>query len=242
MHSVRVIALDSIDSTSQQARRLIAQPDSGSAPEPFVVCARTQTDGVGRLGRYWSSPRGGLWMTLAWPLGTSGVPGLLGLRCAVAAASAIDASVPEIVERLRIKWPNDLVIGGRKVGGLLVEVIGGATRWVLVGVGVNVNMLRESLPPDVQVHATSLLSETGKAVNLDVLSVTMTDALVRALAAGDEQRVLQAARVRLFGEGLMQEVLLPSGERARVKVLGLADDGRLRTECRGDEVLVTSPA
>lgn len=242
MPSVRVTLVEAVDSTSLYARRLISDSNPFVPAEPFVVRAHVQTDGIGRLGRRWASPRGGLWMTLAWPVPASGVPGLLGLRCAVAAAGAIDACVPDLAERLRIKWPNDLVIGGRKVGGLLVEVLGGALRWVLVGVGVNANMLREALPPDVQVSATTLQSECGHEVHPDALVVAMTDGLVRALTEGESRQVLIAVRERLYGEGLMQDVLLSSGERARLRVLGLADDGRLRVERGGEELLVSSPA
>jgi BirA family biotin operon repressor/biotin-[acetyl-CoA-carboxylase] ligase len=103
-----------------------------------VVVAGEQTGGRGSRGRDWRSPAGGLWLSVLFrPEVAAGVE-LCGLRIGLAVAEAIEAVDP--VLSVRIKWPNDLMIGVRKLGGILCEARwpGAALAWVVAGVGVNV--------------------------------------------------------------------------------------------------------
>jgi BirA family biotin operon repressor/biotin-[acetyl-CoA-carboxylase] ligase len=141
-----LVWIDEAESTNDVARSLA---DAGVS-EGAVVVARRQTRGRGRRSRAWVSPPGGLWVTLLLrPAGSSGW-GRLMLAVAVAAAEAVEACAGI---RVGIRWPNDLVVGGRKVGGVLAEAGGGA---VLVGVGINANVPLEALPADLADRATSL--------------------------------------------------------------------------------------
>ncbi len=146
-------------------------------PEGGVVIARLQRKGRGRLGRQWLSPVGGLWMSVMVrpPLHIAGA-GRLGLGMAIAGAEgareATDAAVG-------LKWPNDLVIGGKKVGGVLVEteVVGDRIAAAVLSLGLNVNMPSDAFGGDVRDTATSLLAETGREHGIEAVAARILERL-----------------------------------------------------------------
>lgn len=150
--SVRRIHLDEVDSTNRYAAREI----EAGAPLPFLVVADRQTGGRGRLGRSWFSPQGGLYLTLALkPLGDSPFP-YYPLILSLSAAEALRARGVEA----GLKWPNDLVVEGSKIAGLLAEAAGGGAA-IALGIGINVNNEVECagrLP-----EAASLAGLTGRS-------------------------------------------------------------------------------
>ncbi len=127
---------DEIESTNVEAKALA----NSGAPEGTVVIAEAQTAGRGRLGRRWTSPagKGLLFSALLRPALPMSEAHLLTLVAACAAAEAVQ-SIADVA--VSIKWPNDLFVGERKVGGILLEVAGEQDEvdWVVVGIGVNVN-------------------------------------------------------------------------------------------------------
>ena len=134
---------DEIESTNAEAKSLANR----GAPEGTVVIAEAQTAGRGRLGRRWTSPagKGLLFSVLLRPSLPMNEVHLLTLVAACAAAEAIESLAAAPVT---IKWPNDLFIGDRKVGGILMQVTGEQDEvdWVVVGIGVNVNTEYSELP------------------------------------------------------------------------------------------------
>lgn len=150
----------SVGSTNTVASRLA---DSG-VPEGAVVTAEEQTQGRGRLGRTWHSPPGvGIWMSLILR------PGIAPERAAglsIVGGLAIAAALQPLTSSpIRIKWPNDVEIGGRKVAGVLCEsaVEGAKVRHTVVGVGVNVNQSLDDLPLELRKIAVSLGAVTARA-------------------------------------------------------------------------------
>lgn len=151
-----IVSLSTVDSTNEEAKR---QANAG-APNGTLVVAESQTGGKGRLGRAWVSPPGeGIWMTLLLrpdiaPHEVTLITLVVGLAIcrAVRAYTGCDA---------RIKWPNDVIIGGRKICGILTELAAETDRinYVVVGAGTNVNM--EAFPAELAAKATSLRIETG---------------------------------------------------------------------------------
>lgn len=132
---------------------------------PFAVVAETQLQGRGRRGKYWDSPRGGLWLTVALA-----VPSPETVRqAAIAAAHAVATVVlTETDLHTLVKWPNDLLVGRRKVCGILAETLVQADRTILlVGIGINVNNIA---PPDQLPQATSLKTELGHSLDLQHLA------------------------------------------------------------------------
>ena len=144
--------------------------------EGAVAVTEEQTEGRGRLGRRWHSPPGVslLFSILLEPgVETARLPELslvAGEACADAIA-AVAGLTPEI------KLPNDVLISGRKVAGILAEAREGR---VVLGIGVNVNVLEEDLPTEVDLPATSLLVEKGHEIDRAELLVELLDRLERA--------------------------------------------------------------
>jgi len=234
---------DLLPSTSLHARALI---EANCLPRAaFAVTARVQAGGIGRFGRAWKSPRGGLWLTLAQPLDAQWVaPPALGLGIAVACAHAVEAVVPSISGRVQIKWPNDLMLADRKLAGILIERMepdSGA--WLLVGVGVNANVRIDQLPPELRDHATTLLETLGEPVDLPALREAVIARLVRTLERPDlTPAALRDARARQWGIGMDVGIKEPGRPLERAVVSGIADDGRLTVRVNGVESVVSVSA
>ena len=137
------VFFDEIDSTSDEALRRIR---SGAAGEEAFV-ARRQTAGRGRLGRRWASPEGNLYMTLTFPAPALDRIGEIALVAALGAGEAATKLLPGAA-RITYKWPNDLMLEGRKLGGILIEseLAPDGLRWVAVGIGINVAHAPAELP------------------------------------------------------------------------------------------------
>lgn len=163
----------SLPSTNERARTLAAK----GFPEGLTVIAREQTAGRGRLGRDWTAPPGGLWMSvlLRPSLAPAEIAGIT-LTAAVAVAEAIDLAAGVAVG---IKWPNDLLVGGRKVCGILTELAAEADRvnHVIVGIGINANLDREALPAAAPTPPTSLRLAAGRDISLPRLAAAVLDRL-----------------------------------------------------------------
>ena len=161
---------------STPSTQLMLEPE---APEGAVVAAGEQTEGRGRLGRRWFAPSGtSLLCSLQLRPAVPGerLPELTGVA-ALACAEAIEALTGVAPE---LKFPNDLLLRGLKVAGVLAEAREGR---VVLGVGVNVNIPDEQLPQEVDVPATSLLVETGRAVDRAQLLVELLERLERRYGA-----------------------------------------------------------
>jgi len=152
---------DQTDSTNLRAKAMAA----AGAPEGTLIIAEEQTEGRGRRGRNWFSPPGaGIYMSLIIR------PAILpqeAPRFALLTAAAVAEAVREITMlETRIKWPNDILVGGRKLGGILTEVSMEMDKveYMIVGLGLNVNLAREAFPPDLQEIGTSIRAEMGRSL------------------------------------------------------------------------------
>lgn len=148
---------EEIDSTNTEAKRQAVE----GAGHGLLVIAEQQTLGKGRRGRNWNSPKGtGIWMSLLLkPEISADKASMLTL---VTALSAADAIFEMTGLEASIKWPNDIVINGKKVCGILTEMSAdnNGIRYVIVGIGINVNT--EEFPEEIKETATSLLIEKRK--------------------------------------------------------------------------------
>ncbi|HET6466599.1 MAG TPA: biotin--[acetyl-CoA-carboxylase] ligase [Nitrospiria bacterium] len=153
---------DKTESTNAAAHALAEK----GAPEGTVVLANTQTRGRGRMGRHWISPPDvNLYFSII--LRPGGDPRRVGLWT-LAAANAVAHAIEQTVGLpARLKWPNDLLIHHKKVAGLLLESIvqKGRIRYLVLGIGVNVNLLCETLPEPLRDSVSSLRQESGHAVD-----------------------------------------------------------------------------
>jgi len=145
------------------------------APEGAVAVANEQTEGRGRLGRPWTAPPGS--SILASVALRPDVPTANLAELSVVAGRACAAAIAELSGLApELKWPNDVLVGGRKVAGILAEAREGR---IVLGLGINVSQSREALPPRAQYAATSLLLETGRVVPRAELLAALLDHLER---------------------------------------------------------------
>ena len=197
------------DSTNDRARALAA----AGAPHGTLVTAGEQRAGRGRQGRTWSAPPG---RALLASLVLREVPALLAIASAVAVAEAVSPDAA-------IKWPNDILLAGRKVAGILAE---GRHQegWAVLGIGVNVAVREHDLPPQVAAAAAGLGLEPAA---VEPTLAALLTALERRLAQ-EPAAVLEAFRERdaLLG----REVRWQHG---RGVAAGIDGAGRLLVDCAG---------
>jgi BirA family biotin operon repressor/biotin-[acetyl-CoA-carboxylase] ligase len=185
---------EQVASTNDEAATLAAQ----GAREGATVLAVAQTGGRGRRSRAWSSPAGGLWLSIVlrpalpaerWPL--------VGFAAAVGAGRAVE-DITSV--RVRLKWPNDLMVDEHKVGGVLVEARGPV---LIAGIGLNANIEPETFAPDVRRVATSLSAVLGRSVDLVALARALLERFeaVYELLTGETDVVLAMWRARDLTRG-----------------------------------------
>lgn len=233
------------DSTSDVIERLALE----GAGEGTVVFAESQTRGRGRRGRVWLSPPGvGLWFSLLlrppWP------PAAV-TRITILAAVALVEALDEMAGlAAQIKWPNDVLMGGRKIAGILTEMETDSdlVRFVTLGIGVNVHAFR--LPPELQGVATSVESERGERIRRAELAVALLrrlDRLYRGARDGHFETI-----TRQWGEHSStlgrRVVISVGGQRLEGQAMALdengslllrTDHGRIERIVGGDVILET---
>ena len=210
------------DSTNLAIRRLAEE----GAQDGSVIWAARQTAGRGRLGRSFASPEGGLYYSMLLRQSEDPARDLqLTPAAAVAAARAIErvCGLP-----CGVKWPNDLVCGGKKLCGILCEsFIAQEKRFVVLGIGVNVNTA--DFPSELREIAVSVRQLTGKETPLPALAQALTeelDAAVEAARQGDAA-LLEDYRARCVTVG-REVLLLREGESREAFALGVNEDYSLR--------------
>ncbi|UCG62513.1 MAG: biotin--[acetyl-CoA-carboxylase] ligase [Candidatus Zixiibacteriota bacterium] len=163
----RIRAYRSVKSTNDIA----AQMAQGGEPEGTIVTAEAQTAGRGRLGRVWHSPAGsGVYVSII--LKPSFKPDLAPGLAIMTALALAEAMTVFTKGEVKIKWPNDILIGGRKAAGILTELSAEKNKveHVIVGVGINVNHRSEDFPAELQKIATSLrIANRRKASRINLL-------------------------------------------------------------------------
>lgn len=161
-----IIHFDSIESTNSVAKKL---GDSSMASGNIVV-AEEQTNGRGRLGRSWISPKyKGIWMSIILKPELNPVDAV---NLTQTAAAAVVKATEELGIKTLVKWPNDIVINNKKVCGILTEMNAELTRinYVVVGIGINVNVDDLEFPEDIKDTATSLKAYTNSLINRQELT------------------------------------------------------------------------
>jgi BirA family biotin operon repressor/biotin-[acetyl-CoA-carboxylase] ligase len=234
---LNLLVLRAVDSTNRLARRIREELGEDELPLPWsALIAFEQTAGRGRQGRSWASPPGqGVYATV---LGRLPDPARLPLLPLAVAARLAEALAPHLANGCRLKWPNDLMTAGGKVGGVLVEALGGASRGVEVLVGFGVNHGQEA---GELVEGATSLAMSGARPPLAALAVDL------AAAVAEEVRSAESAATTL-DRWLARSQHAP-GDPLRCRVpggivegtyRGLAPDGRLRLEVGGREELLVS--
>ncbi len=154
LNDYHLLSYDVLDSTNEEAKRLAG----GGASHGAVIWAKRQTSGRGRMGREWVSAEGNLFVSILLNIAKDlETCAQLSFVAAVAVAETLEGIIPEH-EGIACKWPNDILLDGKKLAGILLESFtmpdesGKARQWVVVGIGVNI----DSYPEHVMFPATCL--------------------------------------------------------------------------------------
>ncbi|MCD6583757.1 MAG: biotin--[acetyl-CoA-carboxylase] ligase [Candidatus Omnitrophica bacterium] len=219
MVRVKLIHLDKASSTNDVAFSLGEKGER----EIVVVIARQQTHGRGRFNRRWASPKDkGIYASLLLRPPTTQKFSLLPLVGALSVIRTLKDIIP-----LTIKWPNDLLVRGKKIGGLLSQSKVSYKRidFVILGLGVNINSKSSELPE----NATSLFIETGKFYSIEsILKAVVSNFLIlyRSFKKGNVKDIIKELEV--YMETLHREVAVSIDSRSiRGIALYLTDEGNL---------------
>jgi BirA family biotin operon repressor/biotin-[acetyl-CoA-carboxylase] ligase len=224
----RLHYFERVDSTMDLLHQLAADgAEAGTA-----VLAGEQLGGRGSRGRSWHSPPGGLWLSMLFRPAAPGGVEVMSLRVGLVVAEALD----HLVRRpLQLKWPNDLMLGERKVGGILCEARwqGHTLGWVAVGVGMNV---RNPVPRELTGVATALASEKS-ALTLEDVVQPIVSALRRLDLGADRLTPAELKRFAWRDWLSGRDIRAPAAGRAA----GLREDGALLVRpAQGDEIPLRS--
>ncbi len=163
---------DSLPSTNEELKRIALDEDEGT-----LVIAEQQESGRGRLNRDWYSPKGGLWFSVLFK------PSVISLhtpKFALAAAVAVAQAINKALGlNAGIKWPNDVIIGKKKVAGILTEMAAQIDRidYIILGIGVNANLNTKRFPRSLRSTSTSLKDEIGDSIDRVGLLIEILEAL-----------------------------------------------------------------
>ncbi|MEE9911420.1 MAG: biotin--[acetyl-CoA-carboxylase] ligase [Deltaproteobacteria bacterium] len=230
---------EEIGSTNDEAFRI----GMTGAPEGTALVANSQSAGRGRMQRVWHSPAGANIYTsiiLRPAFETARAP-QISIAAGVAAAETLSDYCPD---RVHLKWPNDVLIGGKKVCGILahMKMAGDAIDFVVVGTGINVNLDREQFPPDIRKIATSLAMETGREISRLQVIIRLYENMAKwyrelALNGFGAVREKWLALSPMIGQPVS---VLYGEEVVSGKALGLDDDGSLILLAPGNKTISVS--
>lgn len=152
---------DEVNSTNEKADRLAANVEEGT-----VLIAEKQKEGIGRFGREWISPKGGVYVSVILKPKTTPINAS---KMTLIAGIAVAKVIRKLGLDAKLKWPNDVLIHGKKVAGILTSMStkDGKIDYVIVGIGINANIDISTFPKEVQKNVTSLKEELKKEVSME---------------------------------------------------------------------------
>lgn len=222
----KFIYFNSIDSTNNAAKKIADDENSHGT----VLISEEQTNGKGRLGRHWISPKyKGIWMSIILkpnldPIDASKITQI--------AAAAVTLSLLEMNIKASIKWPNDIILNHKKVCGILTEMNAELTNihHVIVGIGINVNADKEDFPDDLKNIATSLKIESNNKINRQILTAKILNNFEilydKFINNNDIESSLKICREysAILGSEI---IIINKGEKVSAKALDIDEKGKL---------------
>lgn len=201
-----------IDSTQNYAKQLVLE-----GKNDFVVCAKTQKIGRGRLGRVWNSNEGGLWFSFDIDFNNAGELFTMGIGVAVREVCSELYGVD-----VKLKWPNDIILDDKKVGGILCERIGNR---VVVGIGLNTNNIDTGIE-----NTTTFKKSTGKEIDNNIIMKTIVKKCKETINNN------LSNIVPFFRENMafLGEMCFVSALNQKAKILGILDNGHLLVEINNE--------
>lgn len=223
----KYIRVATAESTNDSLKEIIKGAEK---PQFAVFCSREQTNGKGRLGKSFYSPDGGLYFSICFPLsGQEKCITFLTLLAGLCTAQAIDAACGT---HLMLKWPNDLILNGRKLGGILTELVIADKMSAVVGIGINLVIPDAELPEALFARATSLKTEGFPVPEREVLIFDIVRRMDEAVYSSFElfnprEDTLGELRGRSYTIG--REIMYEDGGRViTATAVGIEANGALR--------------
>lgn len=227
-----ILIFDEVSSTNEEAKNNINFPNGS------VFIAKKQTNGRGRRGREWSSKSGGVWMSvLLRPQITDDKLSQLTLIAGL--------SVNEAMKRFgiapKIKWPNDVVVSGKKISGILTELLCDKEQnpVVIVGIGINVNI--SDFPDEIKDVATSVFVETKKEYDLNDIIKSVLEEFEEKYNGflKDKEKFIVDYKQNLLNLDKEVRVITPGGEYTGV-ASGITSKGELIVRTKDEERVINS--
>ncbi|MCH7689835.1 MAG: biotin--[acetyl-CoA-carboxylase] ligase [candidate division Zixibacteria bacterium] len=233
-----LVSFHSLKSTNDIASQMAAT----GAAEGTVITAEKQTLGRGRLGRSWHSPEkvGAYISIIITPkMSPEKAPGL-SVMTALAAAETFEKYCPG---KVRIKWPNDVLIGNRKVAGVLTELYTKNNKidYVIVGIGININQKQTDFPQTIRKLATSLRQVSGKKINRAELTAEFLQHFEKEYKSYPKSQLGGSLkRIRAYSSLLGQTIILKTGDKSLTgQAIDIDKTGALIVEVNGEKVTVS---
>ncbi|KQL53728.1 biotin--acetyl-CoA-carboxylase ligase [Heyndrickxia shackletonii] len=227
--------LESTDSTQKVAHQLAQE----GCPDGTLVIAEEQTNGRGRLARNWHSPKyTGIWMSLVL---RPKLPPAKAPQFTLIAAVAVARAIEDICEiSPDIKWPNDLLLNGKKITGILTELQADSDKInaIIMGIGMNVNQKEQDFPKELHNNATSLAIETGKEISRSELVKRILENLEKYYLLYLEKgfaplKLLWESYAVSLGKDIIARTI--SGNISG-KALGITEEGVLKIEDQNGQI------
>lgn len=238
--ALKLIFVDETESTNTLAKELVK---SQSDTLPFVVVAGHQSAGRGQQSNSWWSDEGSLTFSIAVQGSSHLPPNLMALHVANLVANSIESKLESI--EMSLKWPNDLFVGRRKCGGILIESIQvQQTRVAIIGIGINVNCDLSQATSEVRELATSLNEHCSHSIDTNTLLSSICNKIESELASADAacgQIVSDFLQRSLLTKGSLTKIQLRDGQIAEGKFDGIGKDGELIID-DGKQKLITVAA
>lgn len=219
-----VLHYPTVKSTNETAKTLAKEAINGT-----IIIAEEQLGGKGRLGRAWTSPKGGIWTSIILK---PQIEPIYGAKLTQVAAAALIKSLKDINIDALIKWPNDIYINGKKICGILTEMKCDMDRidYLIVGVGINVNIGEDDFPEEVSNIATSLkITENKTFDRAKILGNFLNEfenLYFEVINKNDYSKILDICR----NNSIILEkdaYLITSLGKEKVKCIGIDDEGAL---------------
>lgn len=222
MMKTKIIKLKSVDSTNEYCKRLNTQND-------VIVTSKVQTAGKGTKGRSFISDSGGLYISVMRTMENFDEKNVFSIM--VSCCVAVCKTVEYFGVKPTVRWANDVLVGGKKICGTLIEntLSSGHMCRSIVGMGINVN---NSLPAELQPIATSLIKESGRKISVNKVRKKLLENLKRQYALKDYK-----AYIDWLGNTV---TLITGGKTLSAKAIDIADDGRLVCEIDGEIKKISS--
>lgn len=227
-----IVHFDTINSTNTKAKELAAD----NCPDGTVIVSEEQTSGRGRLGRQWVSPKGkGIWMSIVL---RPEISPMEAYKVTIIAAAAVHGALSQHGINAQIKWPNDIIIGGKKVCGILTEMNAELSKihYLVIGIGINVNTEASEIPEDLKDKASSLKIQAGKTFDRKSIFGSILNHFEPLyndfINTGSIAASIDVCKK--YSAVLNREILLIEGNKSSsVKVIDINNNGHLLIEENG---------